>query len=689
MLTDIWTISINGGAYATLDSLGVKVARRHLASLNPDTLSLIVSSKYAADSTPLFQYGDTIKCQRNGVNWFQGVNISNPRTGSPSSESIQYTIANAWWDLTERIYMQQWAIYVQLLFQLQRKPHVFLGYETLWNGGINPQCAYAGIKTSIQDILDFAIANGAPLAYDLSILPDIVTPVIEDKNISCASAIIAFCRWIPDIVAYFDYSTNPYPTLRFKRRADLAALSFPLGTAPLSSFELTPRYDLQRPCVKIYWERTDTIQGAQVPIEQIEIYPPTATGLERGAYIASVDLLGYSSSSVSAKVQIAQLDATSQGFWASRFPSHHDGITRSIVGVSQVKYSWQNTAGGTVIDTTPPYGHMLIGTWYAWMPFHALQVTCQCQAHIIYKDQTGVTQDRTENLSCQVISCDAAIPSGGWATYSTLATFESGEDIPNRVVGDVTIPLSEDIFSAVGPLHYSGTIQLAEADCGNWSPTASNLIGCGLNITGSAQSDWAAMNAMIQTIDEDWGSGSTSIAVGPPEHLSPQDLKDLCALTRNRYKFRNPGVMSGASLASGSTDLTSSGGDGSSSNGLMGFGILNVGSPKGALSSNALANDGISLGINWAYANAGNPAAGVPDGGTPLSNTGTTIALNTKDCIQVQSGSASQIHPVKIRPLPFCTLDGHQLTILVASSMPYDSAGAEHDPFETTTAVPS
>ena len=103
-------------------------------------------------------------------------------------------------------------------------------------------------------------ALGAPLAIG-TITPNAIAPYAEALDESCAAVIQHFLRWTPDAITAFDYTTTPYPTLSIVQRSSAASVTLPAYGAPVSGLELTPRHDLQTPCVQLKFEQTNDIDG--------------------------------------------------------------------------------------------------------------------------------------------------------------------------------------------------------------------------------------------------------------------------------------------------------------------------------------------------------------------------------------------------------------------------------------------
>ena len=78
-------------------------------------------------------------------------------------------------------------------------------------------------------------------------------------------------------------------------------------------------------------------------------------------------------------------------------------------------------------------------------------------------------------------------------------------------------------------------------------------MGNSLNLSGG-RAEWATMNAQIQSITKDFGTGRTTVTIGPARFLSAGDLTQLFLVNRMRRVYENPMTRaSGMSPASGNT----------------------------------------------------------------------------------------------------------------------------------------
>lgn len=107
----------------------------------------------------------------------------------------------------------------------------------------------------------------------------------------------------------------------------------------------------------------------------------------------------------------------------------------------------------------------------------------------------------------------------GDATGRVFGALVMSIDLPQ---GTPTPPaVAKTLWSSLQELHWEGTVTVQTDDLpGTWNP------GQVLNISGG-KAEWTSMNALIQGVDEDLMAGTTTIRIGPPATLSPQDLVTL------------------------------------------------------------------------------------------------------------------------------------------------------------------
>ena len=239
-----WTL-YQSGAWRSFASLGLANLRRVLVSQAVDTVSFTAPGA-AADSAPLFSFGDACIIRRDATRWFYGVVTDIRRAAAPDDERLLYTVSGPFWHLEQCIYQQTWTVWDSGLAALVTtdKARVILNRDNVTGAAITS-------AAQIQAAVQYAIDKGAPIQLG-TVDSGLYIPWEEVVDLSCAEVIFRMLRWAPDCVAWFDYSTTPYPTFHCRGRAALSALSLSRSTLnhskTLASHSLFPLLD---PCAAI------------------------------------------------------------------------------------------------------------------------------------------------------------------------------------------------------------------------------------------------------------------------------------------------------------------------------------------------------------------------------------------------------------------------------------------------------
>lgn len=501
-----WTLKYNGTTQSLAD-WGLDLPQIEYANHAPDILRLR-APRQLVDDDALFAFEQEVILYRDGVQYFVGVALRPNRLGDVS-EGIEYTIAGPWYYLQNLVYMQTWETWDSGTAALVTKytPHVFLNQAT--NG------TRITTGAQIQAVINYAVAQlGAKMQLDATDLPLIQVPIDEARDITCAEAIEKMRRWSPGSLSWFDYSTTP-PTLYIKRPADLAENS--IAITDLTRFRLEPLYDRQVSEVVLKYEQVNTTDGTSRVALTEDVYPAESTGRTLRAMVATIDLQGYSASYATVQIEVDAINTGSTAWWQSKIDWLNDeridpnsivitGITRSGANA----YANELTAGQIA-----PW--MTVGseadTITAYVSYTALDAAADGET------TREVVQDK--EISIQIIATNATSGS-----YSSLTSFTGGEVQP--------VGLAQALYEDLNRLEYAGSLMWTEEDCSQPAK-----MGQLVNLTGG-RAEWATMKAMIQRVTEDLENGTTTVEVGPPDHLGPNDLIELLRVTRSRNVWNAP-----------------------------------------------------------------------------------------------------------------------------------------------------
>lgn len=532
-----WKLTL-AGVTRTAAEWGVEKLAISTGSLVPDLFTFTaVRATFDLDALCPFD-GQVILTGPDGVVRFVGSRQLNPGAADGQSESQDYTIAGPWHWLEETDYQQLW-------FGGAYTSHLLL---------------LRSVGAEIKTILDFAIANGAGFQYvaaeleALSVFP----PTNEISEQKCSAVIIQLLQYAPDVVSWFDYSTTPTPTLHFQRRGSLTAVDLRLAshtanlTAPIcSALKLTPLPNRQIPSAKINFEVLVTIDGEQFLQPSTEIYPPSATGLEKRGFNAVIQLQGSTIQNVFGSLECESVDYTSLAWWQKHVPTLNSSAVIVFAGPENISVSDRDGNPIAEADRLPrellPGG----GAIAPWMTYNGQDVVWQTEivkATFFIEtyeidEENGAPSDlpvRTEHkqFSVEILTTNAP---AGESSYQAVATEEEGDPMP--------VGLAREIYDALNPLQYDALFAIEQEEC-----TFFAGVGKAINLLGS-RAEYASMRAMVQQATYDLDTGLTTLKCGPPEHLTLSQLRDLMMRFRTRRRYTNAAAQSSGEVGGSGGDL--------------------------------------------------------------------------------------------------------------------------------------
>ena len=192
----------------------------------------------------------------------------------------------------------------------------------------------------------------------------------------------------------------------------------------------------------------------------------------------------------------------------------------------------------------------------------------------------------------------AGITTGEGVITATIQ-LAAGEEVPTG--------LATEYYNALNFTPWQGSITLKEREC-------SRLVELGdrLNLLNGATA-WASMGAVVQSTTEVLQAGETTIELGPPDHLAPQDFVELMSLWRKRgvpsdWSDKNNNGTEGVPEDSGEPGV-----DGG---GVTEPGVDGLGGPAPALDGDPADGEGhVPEGDREGNGNAGRPPGGAGSGG--------------------------------------------------------------------------
>ncbi len=445
----------------------------------------------------IFSPGSTIELYQDEVKWFEGIITQTPLYGTSSVEKQQYEASGSWWYLENLIYQQQWNEPIDSSdpdSELQNvlKSHIILGQDISGNK--------LTIGEQITDVINYAQACGANIALE-EVDIDVLIPFDECKDLSCAEVIRRLLRWVPDTICYVDYSQE-MPTFSFKRRAQLPAYVINIFNDNVKNFSLQPRYDLCVPAVVLKFETINSTNSKTWKTVTVQKYPQDATGMEYKTLVLTINLEGAKSNYITQKIETNAIDVSSLTWWKTHVPwlNNFSSENITISEVSRTSELPEELENGVVAD---------------WMSKTVEDDIVR--AKISYKDEDISIIDR--DVIVKIKATDATT-----GTYKKLLSVLTAETVPDN--------LAQNIFEAVGTLHYDGSITLISQE------VDVNFLHFVLNFSGG-RDEWESMNAVVQEIEQHLDTGETYIKFGPSKHLGAADLAELTRSGRMLIESRN------------------------------------------------------------------------------------------------------------------------------------------------------
>lgn len=524
-----WSLTI-AGTTRTLPEWRIADLQLHQRSLAPDQLTF-TAPRARFDEDELCAYGDELILTRieDGASeiWFRGTRQLTHLDADAAAQFQTYLFDGPWRYLEENILQQPWGV-----GQLYTD-HIILNQF---------------IGQDIKLALDYAIANGALLQYDLADLTALnqFPPADEITGQNIAEVIRTRLHFSPDTIQWFDYTTTP-PTLRLQRRSNLTARALRIaghtGEEPLAKVRtLRPRPDLQVPSVKINAEIIETIDNVEYLIPDVDIYPPGATGREDGALNSTITLQGRTTNNLYAEIecQTIVLNTSAAGLEWLKQHIHilRDPRVTILAGPTNIQRLDEN--GAAIANPLP--SELIQGQIADWMGLeYQREIISVRLSYQVIDDEDGagaleVVDDKL--FTFEIITTDA--PAG----VSNYSIAESGSAGDPPILG-----LAEYLYTTLNPLHYDGVIDLEEQDC-----TGHVRLGHAINLLGS-RAEYGAMSALVQQVTFDIFSGMTSIQFGPPRHLTISDILTLLQRFRTRRRWTNPVTQETGELSGTGSNL--------------------------------------------------------------------------------------------------------------------------------------
>lgn len=541
-----WMLT-SGGVTKDFATWGLGKLTRTRRSFAADTVTFVHEGA-AIDDAPLFPYHATIQIAGpDGKGWFTGVVTRTPLRGNAKGEDQTYEVSGPWHYLERVVFQQEWSswdgINNKLISTLQSRCIINQNFET----GLLIDLGQ--VTQAVVDFVTTTCAGATPPIVPFEIgrlLVDTKLPFTEVSDLTCAQVLITIFQWIPDAVAWFDYTT-PVPTLNIARRADLASVALAAYNGIVEAIDLTPRKDLVVPSVVVKYKQLNTYDGATFNQQFVQKYPPTAPDPQLDALVLDLQLLPGQATFQHQAITVVDrpldynaytgdghLVATAKDWMRNKTPWLKSYLNASggVVNVADTDFSIlkvETTLDANTPDPKPDAkllkSELISGNVTPWMTETAnvksATATISITIQYIGADPIVASQFGANNL-LTLHYTPITITNGQSQDYEQLTSQTPAEPAPQG--------LAQALYEGLSVLHYEGMIGLGEEEC-------SGLVGVHtlLNLTGG-RAEWATMNAQVIEVTEDIVTGKTKVRTGPPRQLSGSERLDMIRANRGRVQ---------------------------------------------------------------------------------------------------------------------------------------------------------
>ena len=399
---------------------------------------------------------------------------------------------------------------------------------------------YITTGAQIQEILDFAIAQGVNIQYvqaELLANCNIYAPWYPLRAGKCAEALKKCLAWHPDCFTEIDYTTTT-PTFHVRKRGAASYGLVPV-TLPYKSTDsagnqheatdINPRPELVPSRIGISYRYL--VNGVVLAFPK-DFYPANVPDGLR-AFDYSLDLQGPRVSSQLASIKSVSFDPTNIEWWVKKCHALSDsGITAlamvdstgKVPGTSALNVLDDN---GNQLDFINGYAWELVsGSVEFW--FGPSAVMANVSTYFAYKG-TGSNGELLDQTKSHFQTVRVKLVNSPSIVESFTQFLTTGEAIPSG--------LAQSVYTALQPLQYTLSHKLLA------TPFSGAFVKPGLNalnISGGS-SDWLTMAATPQQTDYTLHCDANgncfaeySVRCGPVEHLEPGQLVQLFNLFANR-----------------------------------------------------------------------------------------------------------------------------------------------------------
>ena len=474
--------SIDGATHSA-SQLGIVDAKIVKRCSGVDELKLSLASPEFVENFPI---NNTIEVYVNSVKKFSGRIIKTPITLAGKAQSASIIAYNAWNDLEQIVYQQEWVRVANNTVGNFYRSKVVLGQ--------NKHAEKINVGEQIRDIAEYAIKCGANFKIGNI---DVDAPMLldETRDLSCSQSILRVLKWAPNAFAFFDYSSDSIPILNVQKSTSLKKINLDNSIDSILKVSITPRPDLSLDGVSVKYEQENIINSKSTLTIFEDNYPADISSTSPKVLVMSVDLDGKKASCHNYKIVCENIDLESAHWWAKHIPS----LPEADIEILETSIT-DGSFSRELVDGSIPSSLDL------------KKQSAIAKAKIRYLKDDGTIC--TKNVATRILTTTAQT-----GTYSVWRTSQYAEPKPTG--------LAKAIYEASARLLYEGSVELSNA-------LENDFIGKLISINIPNHSDWLTINSPIIFVEENIAKEKTSIKIGTPNHLYPDKIAELFRISRNR-----------------------------------------------------------------------------------------------------------------------------------------------------------
>jgi len=492
------------------------------------------------DAAEAWEHGDEVTLQHvsGGVStpFFQGKIHRITQRSNPEYEGHAYALEDAWADLENTIYQEDWSIGTGSYLV----PKAVLGIGkneagTAWE--------LITVGKQIREALAYAISEG--VALTIGSIPDgeILWPS-EVANLSVAELIRTCLRFHPDWLPWIDHTTSPNPTFHVTPVntaglvEGLTALNVDIsGLTEGQDFSVTRRDDMLPSAVRIFYESASIIDSDVYRNGAIDKYPELGPDGGPRVIQATIPLAGLQMQTQKSPIQVRPIptgptDEGAKAWLKAKYP-HLAIIPDAAFVVTKLERTLledpdehpdpinPEAARLSVADVDDLPNELVRGNINDWMRVRVGKIAVEV---VIKKagDWGGASDEQrrafdkgTPNISSMTATNAVT------KVYRGPSQWTPAESAPTGVAQAIY----EAIYAAC---HYEGSVTISEDEI-----SASRRYGRKINLTGGP-TVWASMGAPVHSVDWDVATGKSTVGFGPVPELAPADFMELQRILRRR-----------------------------------------------------------------------------------------------------------------------------------------------------------